>query len=197
MSWFNPSPDEADDAYRYYKGKYAEAASQKRASEMQEQAYFQQRKEASSQMSLKSSQKINFEERLEGIENIIAMLEGNNALNDVPNAISKACTAIARANVSYMLSVVSEMIAASLEDAFTVSKVEEDSDSASALQKYKAEKDRLAQEIENLKAQIAALENTISSLSSKINACNSAQASLRASMNSSAYEMDHYRNFIQ
>ena len=200
MSWSNPTPEEASEAYSYYKNRYSTAASQRNASIRQEQSYAAERSAANSQMSSLSAQKLNFEKRLEGIENIIKMLEGSGGWfsANVPGAISKAISSIQKTDTSYHQSIrmTGGSATASLETAFKAKTVEEDNNSASALQGYKAEKARLEQSIAELKAQIATLSSLISSLSSKISACSSEQAVLQTTMNASAYEMNHYRRFM-
>lgn len=200
MSWSNPSPEEAANAYSYYKTKYCNAANQKYASEKQEQSYVSQKSSASSRMRSLSSEKVNFEKRLNGIVNIIKMLEGNGgwfAVN-VPSTISKVSSALSKTDSSYRNSIkmTGGVAAASLESAFKAKSVDSDINSATALQRYKTEKARLEQEIANLNTQITTLTNTISTLTSKINACNATQASLRSSMNSYAYEMNHYKKYM-
>lgn len=88
------------------------------------------------------------------------------------------------------------VVAASLETAFAVKTVEGDHRSASALQVYKSEKTRLEQSIADLKSQIASLSSQISTLSKQISVCSTAQASYKNTMNSSAYEMNHYRKYM-
>lgn len=200
MSWSNPTPEEAAESYSYYKNQYYNAASQKQASEKQEQSYISQKNSAASQISSLSSQKLSFEKRLSGIENIIKMLEGSGGWFSisVPSAIAKVTTALKKADDSYRnsMKLSGGAGAASLETVFETKSVEGDSRSASALQQYKAEKARLEQQIADLKTQISSLSSMISSLTSKINACNATQATLRSTMNSSAYEMNHYEKFM-
>ncbi len=200
MSWSNPTPEEASNAYSYYKNKYQSAANQKRASEKQEQSYVSQKSSATSQKAALSSQKVSFEKRLSGVENIIKMLEGSGGWfsTNVPNAISKASSSLSKAETSYRNSIKLSggIAAASLENAFETKTVEGEIHSANALQQYKSEKIRLEQEIANLKTQISTLSNTISTLTSKINSCNATQASLRSSMNSYAYEMNHFKKYM-
>jgi len=199
MSWSNPSPEEAAEAYSYYRHKYSSAASQRDASIRQERAYVSEKNAAISQKDSLSTQKLNFEQRLEGIVNIIRMLEGSGGFSaNVPEAIAKAVSSIKTADSSYHESIrmLGGVAAASLETAFKARGVEEDYNSASALQGYRAEKTRLEQAIEELKAQIAALSSQISALTGKISACGAAQAALKKTMNSCAYEMNHYRRFM-
>lgn len=196
MSWSNPSPDEAEEAYRYYKRQYTNAANQKKASENREEYFRKQLNSATSTLDTLSTQKADFEERLEGIKKIIAMLEGNNTNNNVPNAISKASAAIQETNKSYKKSIrVIEVAAKSLETAFNISTVQGDKDSQAAFTRYVSEKKRLEQNIADLKTKITSLSNNISSLNKSINKCNEEQSSLDSSMKSNAYEMEHYSNF--
>lgn len=200
MSWYNPSREEAIEAYAYYKNKYYNAANQRNASMRQEQAYVSQKSMATTKMNDLSTQKMNFEKRLEGIIKIIKMLEGSGGwfVTNVPSTISKAASTIQKTEISYKRSIkmTGGIAAASLETAFAVKTVEEDYRSASALQDYKSEKVRLENNIADLNSQIASLSSQISILSRQISACNAAQASYKNTMNSSAYEMNHYRKYM-
>ena len=199
MSWSNPTPEEAAESYSYYKNRYNSAANQKRASEKQEQSYISQKSQANSQINALSSQKINFERRLRGIEGIIKMLEGSGGFfsKNVPATISKATNALNKVDNSYRKSIrrTGGGSDARLATAFEIKTVEGHPNSSNALQQYKAEKARLEQELQNLKNQLNNLSALVSQLNSKINACNATQASLQSSMNSYAYEMNHYRKY--
>lgn len=200
MSWYNPSQEEAIEEYIYYQNKYYNAASQRNTSMQQEQAYILQKNAATTKMNDLSEQKLNFEKRLEGIIKIIKMLEGSGDwfATNVPSTISKATSAIQKADTSYKKSIrmTGGIAAASLETVFAVKTVEGDHRSASALQAYKSEKTRLEQSIVDLKNQIASLSSQISELSKQISACSAAQVSYKNIMNSSAYEMNHYRKYM-
>lgn len=200
MSWYNPSQKEATEAYAYYQNKYYSAASQYNALMRQEQTYFSQKSAATMKMGDFSAQKVNFEKRLEGIIEIIKMLEGSRGCfaTNVPSTISKATSTIQKTEISYKQSIklTGGMAAANLETAFDVKTVEGDQRSALALQAYKAEKIRLEQSIADLKSQITSLSNQISILSKQISACSVSKASYKNIMNSSAYEMNHYRKHM-
>ena len=200
MSWFNPSQEEATEAYEYYQSRYYAAASERNASIRQEQELASQKSAASAMMNDLSTQKLNFEKRLEGIVKIIRMLDGSGGWfsENVPDTISKAMSSIQKTDASYRKSIrmTGGMAAASLESAFRTKTVEADPRSASALQSYRAEKARLEQSIADLKNQIASLSSQISSLSRQISACSAAQASCKNAMNTSAYEMNHYRKYM-
>lgn len=198
-SWSNPSQDEALEAYTYYKGKYEDAATQKRASEQQEQSYIAERNTANCQITALSAEKINLEKRVQGIEKIIRMLEGTGNIFsvDVPAAIDRAKKTLSRADDSLRKSMrlSGGGTAASLETAFALKTVEENAHSASALLAFKAEKERLEQAIEEMHAQLANLESLVESLTGKINTCNLSQEALQSSMSSYAYDMNHYKKF--
>lgn len=194
MSWSNPSFDEASEAYSYYKSQYYDAASQREASIRQENKYISEKNAANNQKNELTAQKINFEKRLEGIIKIIKMLEGSGS---VPSSIAKVIKTTKKADESFKSAIKHDSgLVVSIETAFKTKSVEEDGYSASALQKYKNEKNALEQNIENLKKQINALSEQISSLASQISSCNAVQASLKRTMNSSAYEMNHYRKYM-
>lgn len=199
-SWSNPSSEDAQEAYDYYKGKYNSAANQKIASQNKENRYISDRKNAVSDKNACISQKINFEKRLEGIEKIIKMLEGNGGWfsADVPEDIEKAQKALSKVDSSFRgcIKMTGGVSAASLEEAFEIKSVESDSNSASALQAFRNEKSRLEQEIENLKKKINELSSLVDSLTKQIRACDAEQRALQASMNSYAYDMNHYKKYI-
>lgn len=200
MSWANPSPSEAAEMYSYYKHKYEDAANQKRASERLESSYVSQKNSAVSQLNAASSQRVNLEKRLEGVEEIIKMLEGSGGwfTSSVPEAIDKAKSKLKQADSSYRSSirVIGGTTAASIETAFAIKSVEEDPNSANALSEFKKERTRIEQAITELQSQINNLSSLISSLTSSINACNQTQASLQSAMNSYAYDMNHYHGFM-
>lgn len=200
MSWANPSPSEAAEMYSYYKHKYEDAANQKRASERLESSYDSQKNSAVSQLNAASSQRVNLEKRLEGVEKIIKMLEGSGGwfTSSVPEAIDKAKSKLKQADSSYRSSirVIGGTTAASIETAFAIKSVEEDPNSANALSEFKKERTRIEQAITELQSQINNLSGLISSLTSSINACNQTQASLQSAMNSYAYDMNHYHGFM-
>lgn len=195
----NPTEEEAEEAYDYYKGKYNAAANQKRTSERQEQTYREQKNSAVSQKNELTEQKLSFEDRLEGIVKIIAMLDGTGGwfATNVPDSIGKAQRALTKTDSSFRGCIrLTGGGSASLESAFTMKTVDADMNSASALQAYKTEKTRLEGQIEELGKQINSLAEQISSLNGKISACNSEQWSLQSSMNSYAYDMNHYKKYI-
>lgn len=199
-SWNNPTNEEAEEAYAYYKGKYNEAAEQKKASERQEAAYSSEKKAAAQDLDDCSRKKVNFEKRLRGIEDIIKMLEGSGGWfsTNVPETIEKAQKSIAKADASFRgsMRLSGGSGSASLEEALKPKTVDEDPHSSAALAEFKAEKARLEQAIEDLRVQIDSLSTLIDSLNKKIKACNAQQGSLQSAMTSYAYDMNHYKKYV-
>ena len=199
MSWSNPTPDEAYESYTYYRNRYYDAAYQKSASEKRQQTYISQRNSERSKYNNLASQKLNLEKRLSAIESIIKMLEGTGGWRstNVPDAILRVNSALNKADDAYRRSIKMDGCAvASLESVFSVPTVEGEHHSAAALLAYKAERNRLGQEISNLNTNISALSASISALNGKINSCSSAQEDYRRIMSSSAYEMNHFRKYM-
>ena len=196
-NWYNPSKEEAKEAYKYYSDKYYYAANQKLKSERQEEAYRSQRQTASNNLSDARKEKLNFESRVEGIAKIISMLEGGATWQggNVPEAIQKAQQMLRHAYDSFRNSIKhSDVVAADLETVFETKTVEANSHSANALAAYKAEKQRLEQELVELNSAIATLDTQVSDLNALIRQCNNTQTTLRSSMASYATSAYHFKN---
>ena len=187
------------EAYAYYKSKYYSAANQKRTSERQERAYISERNAAQNQMNSLLGRRWNLDRRLQCIEDIIKILEvsGGWLSADVPGAIGKAQRSLSRTNDSFRKSMQLSggAGAADLETALKPKTVDADAHASSALAAFKAERNRLKQEIAELHTQITNASSRITSLKNKIKACNATQASLQSAMNSYAYDMNHYRKY--
>ncbi len=198
MSWYNPTPDEATDAYTANKNKYADAASQLRASQRQEDNYRAAQRSAVAQQANLASQKLNFEKRLEGIQKIVKMLEGSGGWfsTNVPEAIADGTRTLRKLDDSYRKSIRCDTPATSLEAALGVPTVEGDPRSAAALQSYKNEAVRLEQSIQQINSQLASLAAQIATLAKNIQACDAAQSALRRVMNGASYEMNHYKPYM-
>lgn len=198
--WNYPSESEAEEACEYYQRKYENAAYELRAAERKQQEYNSQKRSAVSRKNSLSEQKVNFEKRLEGIERIIAMLEGTGGLfvENVPETIRKAQKSLTKTDESFRASIrlSGGNPAPSFEDAFETKTVEADAHTAAALRAFKTEKNRLQQEIADLSAQISSLSDLIDSLNRKINSCIDYQAEMRSRMNNFAFDLRHYRKIL-
>ncbi|MBQ8298177.1 MAG: hypothetical protein IJX77_10395 [Ruminococcus sp.] len=199
MSWINPTPDEAADGYYASKRKYSEAASQRYASQRAEEGYRAERSRTLGAIASCASDKINFERRIEDLEKIIGMMQGTGGFfsEDVPGAISTANSSLAQADNSYRSCIKCDSLAApDMTDIFRNKAVEEEQNSASALQGFISEKARLEQAVIELQAQINALSAAVDTLSQQIRSCNAEQASLSKIMAGSAYDISHYRRYM-
>ena len=199
-SWVSPSPSEAEEAYNYYKGKYQQAAYQKHTSQMQEDAYISKKNDTIAKRDSFSTQKVNFEKRLRGVQEILKILQGTGGWfsADVPEAIKKAQNSLSKADTDFWDSIRVYGIIGSvtLEDAFKTKTVEEDAHSAAALAAFKSEEERLKREIENLQKQIDSLSDFAASLTRKIRECDATQRSLSRAMSGYAYDMNHYKKYM-
>ena len=147
MSWKNPTPAEANEQYYYNRNKYNDALAQRRASERKETQYREQKNAAKAQMSTLSTKKVNFENRIKGLEKIIQALVGAGWMS-VPAAIDKVAKQLQKVDSSYKgsIKVSGTVPMADIGNAFFVKSVESEPHSASALQQFRAEKARLERE---------------------------------------------------
>lgn len=199
MSWNNPSPEEAEEAYYSCRNKYIAAANQRYSAERSQNALTRHRNETLSTIEDCRSEKMNFNLRIEQIGEIIKCLEGSGGMlcSNVPESIEGANTALDRTDESYRSSVRCEGIAVTqLNDVFKTKTVCEDANSNDALEQYKAEKLRLEQVVEELERKMDMLTEQTENLSRKINECISLKYSGRIQMNSFAYSMNHFKKFM-
>ena len=191
------TPKQAEENFLRSRDAYYQAAVQKAYWDNEERNAREKRNYASAKMSGDRTQKINFEERLMGIRNIIQTLEGGGwRSEDVPASIQNANAALTSVNDSYRQCIrLSSGAAADMERVFRAQSVPEDfRHSGKALDEFRREAVRLEAAIEDLKRQIAAYEGQISALTNQINVCSAEQASCRKTMWVSSYDMAHYRS---
>ena len=198
--WNYPSENEAEEACDYYQKKYEDAAWNLRAAERDHQEYRSQKSAAVSKRDNLSEQKMNFEKRMEGIERIIAILEGTGGMftENAPEAIRKAQKSLTKTDESFRSSIrlTGGGSAASFETAFETKSVEADEHTESALQAFKREKNHLEQKIDDLRTQISRLSDLIDDLNRKMSACLEFQAEMRYRMNSFAFDLRHYQKIL-
>lgn len=198
MSWSNPSSKDAEDSYYHAKNTYANAAAQKSASQRAERNYIAQKNACASDIQSCQTEKTNFEKRIAGIDAIIKALEGSGGAGiDVPDMIRSVNTAAGNVDASFKGAIhCAEILPADFGGIFSSKSVYDDAHSNDALCAYKSEKARLEQAVAELEAKIASLYASIDQLTSKINACNIAQTSYARTMNSAAYDMSHFKRYM-
>ena len=205
MSWYNPSQDEAADEYYASKSRYTNAANQRTSSMRAAVACALEKAATANLISSCSSQKLNFEKRIEDIRVIVNALEGSGGGNtlinamggDLPSIISKFNTSTEEANTSYHESIkCPDVTPANLSEVFRSKSVTEDSILSSALTMFKNEITRLEQALQDLQNQINNLNDLTDELTSKINMYNAEVVSCRRIMVNSAFEMNHFRLYM-
>lgn len=204
MSWYNPSQDEAADAYYSSKSRYSNAASQKQAASRAEGRAASERAQAQREIASCQTDKLNFEKRIEDIRHIVSALDGSATGPlvgmigaDIPTLIAGLNGSLQETDAAYRSSIVCpEIPAASFYDSLRSKSVGEDSLLSAALQKFRDEIARLQQAIAELEAKLKALSALVSDLNAKIRSYQAAQADWGRVMQSSAYEMDHYRRYM-
>ena len=188
--------DQAAENFFNARDTYTKAATEKAYWANQEENARNAKNYAAAQISSSRSEKINFEKRLQGIRDIIKMLEGGGFFStDVPATIRDANTTLTSTNDSYHKCIrLSEGGAADMENVFQAQSVPDDQNSGRALEEFKAAARELDAAIKDLERRIANLEGQMGELTKKINACSAEQASLRKTMWSSSYDMLRYRS---
>lgn len=147
---------EAEENYYYFKNKCENA--------------IQSKQTAKSSIMDCSSNKINFEKRIEQLEKIIEMLEEERTLSGVIFEINLANKRASNTNESFKQCVKCDGLSpAEFQTSFKTKSVMEDDNSKNALDELKQEKSRLENEIENLNKQIKNFEDVITNLTHSIN----------------------------
>ena len=199
MSWLNPTEEEAEEEYRYYKKKYNSAYNSLNASERNEQNCINIRNSAQKKVDAAKTQKKNDEKRLKEIKDILKILEGSGGWfsSDIPGAIEKNNNAVDAADESYRKCIRCDGItAADIGKIFRVDTVEQNAGSAQALSAFRAEVRRLEQSIDSLKNTIATETARAEDMRTQINRCNSEQRTYRNTMNNALYNMNHYKKYF-
>lgn len=205
MSWYNPSQDEAADEYYASKSRYMNAASQRNSSMRAAIACTMEKAAVAGIIGTCTSQKLNFEKRIEDIRTIVGAIEGNGGGNilissmggDLPNIISAFNASVGDADMSYHGSMkCSDITPANLSEVFRSKSVTEDSWLSNALTMFKNEITRLEQALQDLQNQINTLNDLTDELTSKINVYNAETISCRRIMVNCAFEMKHFRMYM-
>ena len=205
MSWYNPSQDEAADEYYASKSRYMNAASQRNSSMRAATACTMEKAAVAGIIGTCTSQKLNFEKRIEDIRTIVGAIEGNGGGNilissmggDLPNIISAFNASVGDADMSYHGSMkCSDITPANLSEVFRSKSVTEDSWLSNALTMFKNEITRLEQALQDLQNQINTLNDLTDELTSKINMYNAETISCRRIMVNCAFEMKHFRMYM-
>lgn len=198
MSWFNPTPEEAAEEYYSAKTHYAQAAKERFAAKNAALHYHDEQNYVNHLMQESFHDKINFEKRIEDIQNLIRFLSDENKMHllSVPHVINYYQSSADHAGTSYRESIQSpDLSAADLSTALRCESVEENMHSAQALALFQKELARLEQAIQDINARISQLTQMTQELSRKIMLCELEQDKWRKMMLSSAYDMQHFSKY--
>lgn len=205
MSWYNPSQDEAAEEYYASKSRYANAANQRAsAAKAAENCYYEKSQALSAIESCKND-KLNFEKRIEDIQTIIGAMEGSGGGSslisamgaDLPTILNQFNDSAQQTDSSYQGSIkCPDFIAASFLDVFKNKGVIEDTLLSGSLEMFRNEMQRLQEALQNLEQQMDQLSGLVGELTSKINMYQVEQADWRKVMVSSAFEMNHFKNYM-
>lgn len=147
---------QAQENYCYYKNKYQNAVQEKQMLKRS--------------IDDSKSDRINFSKRIKELGVIIQMLEGNSLFNGVPFHIDKADKLSQKTDQSFKECIKCDGVAcADFHKVFRTKCVTEDTNSNSALTKFKQEKQRLETELDNLNRKINSLETQVEDLTRNIN----------------------------
>lgn len=205
MSWYNPSQDEAAEEYYASKSRYANAANQRASAAKAVENCSYEKSQALSAIESCKNDKLNFEKRIEDIQTIIGAMEGSGGGSslisvmgaDLPTILNQFNDSAQQTDTSYQGSIkCPDFIAASFLDVFKNKGVIEDTLLSGSLEMFRNEMQRLQEALQNLEQQMNQLSGLIGELTSKINMYQVEQADWRKVMVSSAFEMNHFKNYM-
>ena len=205
MSWYNPSQDEAAEEYYASKSRYANAANQRASAAKAAENCSYEKSQALSAIESCKNDKLNFEKRIEDIQTIIGAMEGSGGGSSLISAMGADLpTILNQFNDCAQLTVGSylgcfkcpDFTAASFLNVFKNKGVIEDTLLSGSLEMFRNEVQRLQEALQNLEQQINQLSGLVGELTSKINLYQMEQADWRKVMVSSAFEMNHFKNYM-
>ena len=148
---------------------------------------------------------MNFEKRIEDIQTIIGAMEGSGGGSslisamgaDLPTILNQFNDSAQQTDGSYQGSIkCPDFTAASFLNVFKNKGVIEDTLLSGSLEMFRNEVQRLQEALQNLEQQINQLSGLVGELTSKINLYQMEQADWRKVMVSSAFEMNHFKNYM-
>lgn len=187
---------DANAMYYYYRKKENDAYSQKIASQKKETEYRESKSQANSDLQASEKEKLNLEKRLEGVQKIIGMLEGNGALFAlvVPDTIQEANKSAETAGNHFEKCIKCPSItSASVKQIFKSDTVQLNTHSANALNALCAEVQRLQKSIEEIKWQISQLKAKIDLLTTQIKRCDANQSTLNKNIRYYSQEKNYWK----
>ena len=193
-TWYNCSQSEAQEGYDTAKQRYTNAATDYSQLKNKYDSCVSEYNSEKQKYDSASVQKINFQKRVEQIEEVIKMLSEGGKVND---AVAEANNAAKKAEAAMSIAVqCSGINSPSISSSYKCRTVEEDPDSANALAEFKKEKSRLEQSIAQVESQLRSMEEMVDNLSKQMSTLDAMKGAAQKSMKMSAYEMSHFKKYL-
>lgn len=189
----------AEEMYYYSKNKCEEAIYGRNVARQNEVNACNQKRQVNQELSGCKSDKINFEKRIESLEKIIKMLEGQSGIfsTNVVKSIEDANKYSKKADDSFIQCIKSDsQTSASISEAFKTKSVTNDTDSNNALILFKNEKDRLEHELENINRKMDNLELELNQINKNIQSFQIEQRDLSRSIMGYSYQMMDSKRYM-
>ncbi len=199
MSWNMPTKKEAAEEYSRSKTNYSNAAHQRSVAQRWEDDLRYERARTEDRINSCISDRLNFEERIQQIHQIIDALEGTGSgfLPDVPEEIHQQIRSAEITDTSFQQSIRCDGIApASFVLSFQCKTVNQDSNTQQAIELFEKEVQRLEQAIEDINNQMHNMMEMIDDLTSQIQNSIQIQMDCRKAMINSSFEMSHFRKWM-
>lgn len=195
--WYNCTPAEAEE--EYYELRYSYRQDSNRCAGIRQQCdniAWQQSQNRAQEHSLRN-EAINFERRIEDLEQIVNKLTGQGGLFGrltSPNASTEAFNNQARKTGGEYTGAITctGVTPADIPTLYRCPTVTENEHSNSALQQIRNECERLREAVRKINEQIDALEEATAMLAQKAEALEGEYSAIRNRMSSTIYDMGHF-----
>lgn len=194
MGWNNCTQQEAQDAYDYAKGNYQRAAEGYRQNKQKLDRYEYDYNCTKNDYSEANTERLNFEKRIEGIDEIIKLLAVEGPVNEMINSSNSCALKLENSWEQYIQC--SDVGVPTIYQAFKLPSVTENPTSNLALTQLKNEKLRLEQAIAELDKKMQQMEAELDAMIKSMNAIQADQDALSRTMKQSSYEMNHFKKFL-
>ena len=195
MSWNNPTPEEAEEAYAQAKSRYETAAESYLQNKKKIETYKQEYDDIYSKAMAWGLKKNKLEKKMEKLLEIKAMLEPGGA---VDKAVAEVNSELRWAEDNLKKNLVCTNIQSpTVSQAFRCPTVEQHPDSLEARQLLRQVRYRYDQEIEEVESKMKTIESEADELKRKLNSYTDTQSQLSKIMKDCSYEMNHYKKYLE
>lgn len=194
MSWSNPTPEEAQEAYDDAKSKYESAAEDYFRYKNEYETYDASLSSAKLQQNAATVTRDLYQKRLEALDDIIKMLQ---PMGDMDMKVLGVTTSAQMTEMLMKGSIYCDGVnAPSIGDFFRSYSVANNTHSAQALELIKKERNRTQINLDEAQARMNSVGGTLEELISKGQAAYDSMNAAQKTMKSCAYEMEHYKKYL-